>query len=503
MTISKDFPVTANAFQPTYHGENPLQNPFFYLGDGFITKLNPMGTALIYSTYLGGTGDDSVSALTTDSSGAVYATGMTSSSDFPITPNAFQKANGGPSSTNVAERVIGDAFLVKLDPTGTTMQYGTYLGGSGDDAGLGIALGPTEAIYIVGESASLNLPVFNFSSFQRAMAGAGGETLNGDQWGDAFLAIFNPAGTKVIYGTYLGGSLDDSGTGIALDSSGNAYIVGTTMSPDFPTANAFQPKFSGFTTGRGIKGDAFLAKFTAPPAALTIDALANAASGGTGVISPGMYFSLYGTGLGPATPGYGTLDPSGKLATSNSGVQVTINGVAAPLGYVSSTQINALVPYEVQGSNTAKVIAIFQNQESVPLTVNVADSAPGLFSANGSGQGEGAILNSDSSYNTPSNPAAPGSVIVLFGTGEGQTTPAGVDGLIASGAAPSPALPVSVTIGGQNAQIVYKGGISGVVAGALQVNVVVPKGLTAGSQPVLLTVGQSTSQANLTVAVGP
>jgi uncharacterized protein (TIGR03437 family) len=157
----------------------------------------------------------------------------------------------------------------------------------------------------------------------------------------------------------------------------------------------------------------------------------------------------------------------------------------------------------VQGSSTAQVIASYQGLQSAPLTVNVAAAAPGLFSSDSSGHGQGAILNSDGSYNSSSNPAAPGAEIVLFGTGEGQTTPPGVDGLIASGTAPEPALPVSVTIGGQSALIVYKGGIPGVVAGALQINVLIPAGLSAGSQAVLVTVGQISSQPNLTVAVGP
>ncbi len=504
MTISNNFPVTANAFQPVYHGENTAQNPFFYYGDGFITKLNPAGTALVYSTYLGGTGDDRVAALTTDSTGAVYATGPTSSPNFPITSNAYQRGNAGPTLTQVAERVVGDAFLVKLDPTGSTLLYGTYFGGRGDDAGNAIALDPTGAIYIAGQTTSTDFPAITPDAFQTSMAGAGGETMNGDNWGDAFLAIFSSDGTKVTYGTYLGGSEDDSGDAIALDSSGNVYVVGTTLSSDFPvTKNALQPQFGGFIPGRHIKGDSFLAKFSAPIPALTISTLANAASGVSGVVSPGMYFSLYGTGLGPITPGYGLLDSSGKLATLNSGTQIMINGVAAPLGYVSSAQVNALVPYEVQGSSTAQVIASYQGQNSAPLTVNVADAAPGLFSANSSGHGQGAILNSDSSYNSASNPAAPGSEIVLFGTGEGQTTPAGLDGLIATGTPPKPALPVSVTIGGQNAQIVYKGGIPGVVAGALQLNVIIPKGLSAGPQAVFVTVGQIPSQVNLTVAVGP
>lgn len=503
-TISSNFPVTSNSFQPVYHGENPNQNPFFYYGDGFITKLNPAGSALVFSTYLGGSGDDRVSSLTTDSTGAVYATGTTSSSDFPLTANAWQSGYGGPVSTEVAERVVGDAFLVKLNPAGSSLQYSTYVGGSSDDAGLAIAVDPSGNVYLTGSTVSTDFPAITAGSFQNRMAGAGGEQYNGDLWGDAFFVIFNANGTKLAYGTYLGGSMDDSGDAIALDQAGNVYIAGTTISPDFPvTSNAFQQKFGGFIPGRHVKGDTFLARFTALAGTPAILGLANAASGVSGVISPGMYVSLYGSGLGPTAPAYAILDSTGKVATSNSGAEVTINGIAAPLGYVSSGQINALVPYEVQGSTTAQVVATYQNHSSAALTVNVADSAPGLFSSDGSGHGQGAILNSNSTYNSASNPAAPGSIIVLFGTGEGQTVPAGTDGLVAGNNPPMPALPISVTIGGQNAKIVYAGGIPGVVAGALQLNVVVPSGVASGAQPVVLKVGQASSQPNLTVAVAP
>jgi uncharacterized protein (TIGR03437 family) len=133
--------------------------------------------------------------------------------------------------------------------------------------------------------------------------------------------------------------------------------------------------------------------------------------------------------------------------------------------------------------------------------LSVAPSVPGLFSANSSGSGPGAIYNQDLTYNSATNPAVAGTIIVLFGTGEGQTTPTGIDGTIDTSTLPKPALPVSVKIGGQPAEIIYDGAIPGQVAGLLQINARVPAGLAPGPQPVVVTIGTASSQANLTVAV--
>src|SRR5207302_5885893 len=111
------------------------QDQFFHLGDGFISKLNPAGTALVYSTYLGGAGDDAVTAIAVDASGSVYATGASTSTDIPMTTGTIQSANAGPLILPFAERIVGDAFAVKIKADGSGLVFGTFLGGSGDDCG--------------------------------------------------------------------------------------------------------------------------------------------------------------------------------------------------------------------------------------------------------------------------------------------------------------------------------------------------------------------------------
>ncbi|MDQ6678373.1 MAG: hypothetical protein M3Z09_13895, partial [Acidobacteriota bacterium] len=156
----------------------------------------------------------------------------------------------------------------------------------------------------------------------------------------------------------------------------------------------------------------------------------NAASGATGPIAPGEIISLFGTSLGPITPGGLTLTPQGNVSTNLSNVQVLFDGIAAPLTYVSATQINAVVPYEVFGRATTTVVVNFNGLTAAALQLNVAESAPGIFALNASGSGPGAILNQNSTVNGASNPAAKGSTIVIYATGEGQTSPAGITGSV-------------------------------------------------------------------------
>ncbi len=177
------------------------------------------------------------------------------------------------------------------------------------------------------------------------------------------------------------------------------------------------------------------------------------------------------------------------------------NGFAAPLVHTSSTAIAAMVPYEVTGS-TAQVTVTYQGQTSQPATVNIAAAVPGIFTADESGAGQAAAFNSDGrTLNSSAAPAAQGSTIILYATGAGQTLPGGVDGKLAAAPLPTPILPVSVTIGGVQAVVQYAGAAYGEVAGMLQINVVVPPGVSGSAVPVVVQVGNAASQAGVTIAV--
>jgi uncharacterized protein (TIGR03437 family) len=196
-----------------------------------------------------------------------------------------------------------------------------------------------------------------------------------------------------------------------------------------------------------------------------------------------------------------SLTAAGLVSTSLNGVQVLFDGVPAPLIYVRSDQVSAIVPYEVAGRVTTQVAVGYNGQVSASLTVPVTDSVPALFTSDASGKGQGAILNQDTTVNSPSNPAAQGSVVVLYGTGEGATDPPGVDGQIAGSVLPKSKLPVSVTIDGKDAVVMYAGAAPSEVAGVIQVNVLLPDGVKSGPVPVVLKVGLNTSQAGVMLAV--
>jgi len=240
-------------------------------------------------------------------------------------------------------------------------------------------------------------------------------------------------------------------------------------------------------------------------AAPVIHSVANAASYVGGVVSPGEMVVIYGTGLAPAQLSGMTLDSSGFVSTEYSGnavISVRFNGFAAPLVYTSSTAIAVMVPYEITGS-TAQVTVTYQGATSAPVTVNVAAAVPGIFTANASGLGQAVVVNNyeAGTLNSTTNPAAQGSAIILYATGEGQTWPEGVDGKLAAAPLPVPILPVRVTIGGVQAVVQYAGGAYGKVAGMLQLIVVVPSGVSGSAVPLVVQIGNAASQSGVTIAV--
>jgi len=225
-TDSIDFPTTAGAFQTVNGG----------LHDVWVAKLNPAGTAILYSTYLGGDSNDRGNSITVDSAGNAYVTGRVGSLNFPTTPGAFRRFFGGD---------VFDGFVTKLSSDGSALLYSTFLGGSGNDSVFSIALDSSGNAFVTGGTASGDFPV-TAAAFQSTYGG-------GIPGNDSFVTKLNSAGSTLLYSSYLGGSFTDRSNGIVVDAAGNAYLTGWTDSPDFPAANAFQPAKAG---GR----DAFVTK---------------------------------------------------------------------------------------------------------------------------------------------------------------------------------------------------------------------------------------------------
>ncbi len=230
-----------------------------------------------------------------------------------------------------------------------------------------------------------------------------------------------------------------------------------------------------------------------------VTGVVNAASYAASAIAPGEIVALFGQNMGPQSLVTGTYDGYGNLSTQLYGTQVTFNGIPAPLLYTSTGAAAAIVPYAIAGSSTATMQVSYNGQNAASQNFTVAATAPGLFSADASGKGPGAILNADYSLNSPSNPASAGSIVVVYGTGGGQTNPPSTDGSITAAAMPLSA-DVQVMVGGQPAQVLYAGNAGGEVAGVTQLNIQLPAGVT-GTVPVVLTVGGVASGSAVTVSI--
>lgn len=314
--------------------------------------------------------------------------------------------------------------------------------------------------------------------------------------------------------------------GLAADTAGNLYIVDVDAeSVRVVSSDGMIRKWVG--GGFGYSGDGGLpgnAQFRGPlglaidPTGtfyitdsfnsalrivqpVTITNLQNAASNLPGPIAPGEILVLTGAGLGPPEIVGATPDPSGRYSTEVSGTSVQFDGVPAPVLYTLRTQVAVVVPYSVTGP-TAQVVVSYQTLSTAAVSTLVTSTSPAVFTSDSTGRGQAAAVNQDGSINTAQRPAHVGDFIEIYMTGEGQTTPSGVDGAPATLPYPQPRLPVTVTIGNQKVAPIYAGGAPGEVAGLMQVDVQIPNGIQTGSAvPISVQVGNASSPSGVTIAI--
>ena len=233
--------------------------------------------------------------------------------------------------------------------------------------------------------------------------------------------------------------------------------------------------------------------------------IVNAATFAPGAVAPGEFITLGGTGLGPDTLAIAGPDSGGYYPTTFSDTKVTFDGVAAPIYYVSARQTSVIVPYEVASRASTNMVVSYKGVVSQSVQLRVTDTSPGIYCVNQAGSGPGVIQNQNYSLNSASNPAAKGSVVVVYANGEGQTTPAGTTGQVIPADVnrlKRPLANVTATIGGVSARVLYAGSAPGLVSGVFQVNVEVPANAPSGAAvPIVINVGNTGTQAGVTMAV--
>jgi hypothetical protein len=393
-TFSSDFPMTPGAFQTTDPGGE------YQSLTAFVTKLNAAGTALVYSTYMGGSVFDSAYAIVVDAAGNAYVAGQTNSTDFPVTQGAFQVQN------NAAGLKVGNAFVTKLNPAGTALVYSTYLGGScepvvsigGDrsaqsvptgeqDGADAIAVDAAGNAYVTSTAVSTDFPV-TASAYQTHNNAAANQITN------AFVAKLNPTGTALVYSTYLGGSgargpntapvtpyAGDASWALAVDSAGDAYVAGIAFSSDFPvTQGAFQ------TTNRfSYKGyggpNAFIAKLNPSGTALVYSTYLGG-SGGFIDVTPDFYMFGGDQATGLAIDNAGDAYITGSTASAD--FPVTAGAYQSTNNYPADTGYNAFV-VELNPAGSALAYSTYlggngsnPNVESSESIVAIGDVANAL-----------------------------------------------------------------------------------------------------------------------------
>jgi uncharacterized protein (TIGR03437 family) len=330
------------------------------------------------------------------------------------------------------------------------------------------------------------------------VAGSAGRALPGQCRAggqDVFVAHYDAAGAEQWTRQFGTAGYDEPGN-LAVDGTG-VYL-------------------SGAIRGGPAHGSLFIAKLPKAPVAaasgrpeITRECVVNAAGYTGGGVAPGEIVTVFGSGIGPGVLARLQVGEDGSLATTLADTRILFNGMAAPLLYVSATQSGAIVPYAIASATTVNVEVEYRGVRSTVLTLPVANSRPGIFSVDGSGAGQGAIVNEDGSLNSPDNPAPRGSTVALYATGEGLTDPSVANGLVLTTVLPKPTLPVAVSFDNpieegtlEEATVTYAGGVRGGVAGLLQVNVLIPSWVRPGDAvPVYLRIGGQTADTGAKMAI--
>jgi uncharacterized protein (TIGR03437 family) len=532
----RSFPATTGAYLTTPQGGRT---------DAVAVKLNPSGTAFLYATYIGGTGDDLSTGVAVDAAGNAYFVGWSNSSNFPVTAGAY----------NPAVPAGGAIFVLRLDALGKQPGLSTFLGPSAGAFLNRIRLDAQGNIYLFGIAAGQGFPVTP-GSFQTSPSDAPWWDPASD--GVGFVSKLNPIGTTLLYSTlfagagrfevdasgrafvsgiakrglpvsrgavqrclgggnsdiflaeitaqgklaaatYLGGTGYEYTRALATDSSGALYLVSS--------ASAADAYFPGLPNTVPFEGGLVLSRLNISDPAKTdvpclTPVLQNGATFSEGPVAAGELVTLNGLDMGPVAGTAMQIDSTGHIATQLAGVRVFVNESPVPLLYVQSRQINAQVPWELAGQPSAQVRVEYQGVSSNTIAVALDPASPGIFLVPATPDPLPAVLNQDGTLNAPGNPASGGSFVTIFGTGSGPATPPGITGA-ATPIAPTFSLlnmPVFVVFNQRiRTEVQYAGLAPTLVSGVFQVNVRVPPIFSPGTLNVTLGVGAQAMHFRISV----
>jgi uncharacterized protein (TIGR03437 family) len=495
-TYSTDFPVK-DSLQPFVTGTQRFAD------DTFLIDISSAG-ALIYSTLIGGHGDNRNGGVAVDTHGAVYLAGYTSALDFPLKNPLQASYGGGPFDMYIVRLAPEVVPSTPFSPSPASVPF-RYV--TGDPAPLSQTASVTNAGGAVGFSPSSTAAWLNVTASSAVTPAiltisvnptglnpgnyAGSIQIDSHTSVQVSLSVLAPAppitaifptsvpvgsGTTVIT---ISGSGFHQGAMAQLNGAAlpTTFVNSGTLQITLDKSNLTQPTTLSFTVLNPQSALSNPVTFTvgAPAPVFAGTGVVNAASYASGGVAPGEIVTVFGSNFG--TPG---------------NTSVSFDGLPATLVYVTATQLAATVPYSVSGAQMTSMVISSNAVASTPVSLNVTGAAPGVFSSDASGKGQAAALNQDNTVNGVSNPASIGSVVALYGTGGGALT---------TDALPLLKLPVTATVGGVPATVYYAGIAPGLVQGAMQVNIQIPSGVTPGpAVPIAITVGNATSNT-VTVAI--
>jgi uncharacterized protein (TIGR03437 family) len=531
-TTDTDFPVTAGAFQT----QPPQSDPFGSAVYAFLTEISSDGSKIVFSTYfgdsavvciggshcLGAFGYTVPAAIQLDVQANIVIAGRTTASQLPVTAGVY-----GPQC-NCTKDSPG-SFLAKFAPGGAHLVWATYLP-PGPGAELfeppmsisGMALNNLGDLIIAG-SISVGLPLTANALQSSPPSG----TMNG------FVTILDPGAQHLLFSSYFGGGAGilmggARVAGVVVDPQGVIWINGASAPDQLPAPPGTPQLGIAYVAELSPDGSTVASILTAPQGAVEqaivngndrvialgpsgsmvtitpaqgpslVGLAGSAAATVSNAVVPYELISLYGIGLGPATPA-GAQVVNGVVTSSLAGVQVLFDGVAAPLLYVGPTQINAVVPRDVMTRDTTTLQVLTPSGPIPGPTMLIRQSQPGVFASGVRDPNvfppPAAVLNQDGTVNSSDNPAKAGSIVSIFATGGGAPYGVVPDGTVATGAGGGPGFPVSVLHDNLSVEVLYAGDAPGTVTGVLQINFRLPEQFAPSDFGFQLQIGDALSDS--------